>query len=251
MKKPYLCEIIKKTELIKDTFDIVVKFPEMSAPGQFIHVLCGDGVLLRRPISICDAGDDWLRFIFSVRGEGTKRLAQYKTGDMLDILGPLGNTSFNMKKRGEGTAVVIGGGIGIFPLYYLAKSMGGNVEAILGFRSKNLIIMEDEFKGVCSKIHITTDDGSYGTHGFVTDALLERMKKGDVSSLYACGPTCMMKAVKKIAEENDIYCQLSLEERMGCGIGACAVCVCKSKDEYVKICHNGPVFDSREVEFDD
>lgn len=251
MKKPYICEIISKVELVKDTFDIVVEFPEKSTPGQFIHVLCGDGVLLRRPISICDAENGWLRFTFSIRGEGTKRLAQYNVGDKLDILGPLGNTSFNMNKRGEGTAIVLGGGIGIFPLYYLAKNMKGNTESILGFRTKDLIIMEDEFKSVCSQTHIATDDGSCGTHGLVTDVLIERIKKGDVSSLYVCGPTCMMKAVKEIAEQNDIYCQLSLEERMGCGIGACAVCVCKSKGEYVKVCHNGPVFDSKEVDFDD
>ncbi len=250
MKKPFICEIIDKMPLAGDTFDMVVDFPESCSAGQFIHVLCGDGVLLRRPISICDAGKGWMRFVFAVRGEGTKRLAQHKIGDRLDILGPLGN-SFDISKKGEGTSIVLGGGIGIFPLYFLSKALGGSTEAILGFRSKNLVIMEDEFEKVCSKTHIATDDGSYGTHGLVTDVLTERLKHGDVSSIYVCGPTPMMRAVKKIAADNNIFCQLSLEERMGCGIGACAVCVCKSQGEYLKICQNGPVFDAQEVDFDE
>ncbi|OQB14055.1 MAG: Dihydroorotate dehydrogenase B (NAD(+)), electron transfer subunit [Firmicutes bacterium ADurb.Bin193] len=250
MKKPHICEILDKQELTENTFDMVVSFPQSALPGQFIHVLCGEGVLLRRPMSICDAGRGWLRFIFDVRGEGTKRLAQHKIGDSLDILGPLG-TGFNIEKKGEDTPIVLGGGIGIFPLLMLAKSLGKNTEAILGFRTKSLIIMEDEFNEACAHTHITTDDGSYGICGLVTDCLTNRISKGDVSSVYACGPMPMMKAVKKITEASGIYCELSLEQRMGCGIGACAVCVCKSNGEYLKVCQNGPVFDAREVDFDD
>ena len=250
MKKAHLCRLIDKKILAGNVVDMKVQFSEDSKPGQFIHVSCGEGVFLRRPISICDAGDGWLRFTFAVRGRGTKLLAQYKSGDFLNILGPLGN-SFNTDKKGGKTSLVVGGGIGIFPLLYLSKSLGSNTEAILGFRTKNLIVMEDEFKSVCSRVHIATDDGSCGHKGFVTDILEERIAKGGISSVYTCGPAPMMAAVKRIAESNGIYCQVSLEERMGCGIGICAVCVCKSKGEYVKICQNGPVFDSEEVDFDD
>jgi dihydroorotate dehydrogenase electron transfer subunit len=138
-----ICKIIKKTQLCKEVFDFEVEFSHRPLPGQFIHVLCGDGVFLRRPISICDYNEGILRFSFAVRGEGTKRLANHNEGDMLDILGPLGR-GFDTGKSGEGTAVVVGGGIGIFPLYFLSKRI--KTEAILGFRTKDAVIMEDDFK---------------------------------------------------------------------------------------------------------
>ncbi len=243
-----ICKIIKKTQLCKEVFDFEVEFSHRPLPGQFIHVLCGDGVFLRRPISICDYNEGILRFSFAVRGEGTKRLANHNEGDMLDILGPLGR-GFDTGKSGEGTAVVVGGGIGIFPLYFLSKRI--KTEAILGFRTKDAVIMEDDFKSVCSAVHIATDDGSYGFHGLVTDVLQGRLEKADVTSVYACGPMPMMKEIKRITEDMGIFCQLSLEQRMGCGIGACSVCVCKSKGEYKKVCQNGPVFNAREVDFDE
>ena len=250
MKTTHICEIISKKEISNGIFDVIVKFPETSQPGQFVHILCGDGVLLRRPISICDCGNGWLRFIFAVRGEGTKLLSLKQEGDMLDIMGPLG-MGFNVSKKGDGTAILIGGGIGIYPLINLAKALGNNVEAILGFRNKDLIVLEDEFNKICDKTHIATDDGSYGFKGLVTDVLSRQIKLKKVTSIYACGPMPMMKAIKEIALENNITCQLSLEERMGCGIGACAVCVCKAKGEYTKVCQSGPVFDAKEVDFND
>ena len=244
-----MCEILSKEILPDGSVDMNVQFPVPASPGQFIHVKCGDGVLLRRPISICDAGSGWLRFVFAVRGEGTECLARLNPGDAVDILGPLG-VGFNPDKKGEGVPVVVGGGIGIFPLLYLSGHTGAKTEAILGFRSADAVVMEEEFSNVCAKTYIATDDGSYGEKGFVTDVLRRRIAEGGVSSIYVCGPTPMMKAVKAVAESTGIYCELSLEERMGCGIGACAVCVCKSEGEYVKVCQNGPVFDSREVDFD-
>lgn len=246
MKQSYMCKILSINSPVKDIYDVVVKFPLNTQPGQFIHILCGGDALLRRPISICDSGDGWLRFIYQVRGKGTKLLSQFKEGDELDILGPLGQ-GFNASKRGDGTAVVIGGGIGIYPLLKLAKALGNNTEAILGFRTKELITLEDEFKAVCDT-HIATDDGSYGHHGFVTDVLKERIASGNVTSIYSCGPVPMMSAIKKIAAENGIYCQLSMEERMGCGIGMCAVCTCKSHGENVKVCQKGPVFDAEDLD---
>lgn len=247
MKTTHICEILSMQEIAKDTFDCCVQFPEPAEPGQFIHVLCGEAVLLRRPISICDSGENWLRFIFQVRGQGTELLAQKKEGDTLDILGPLGQ-GFNAEKRGDGTAILVGGGIGIFPLIKLAKRLGHAVESITGFRTKDLIVLKDEFEKICDTAYIATDDGSFGHHGLVTDVLKERVEKGGVSAIYCCGPIPMMKAVKQIALENDIYCELSMEQRMGCGIGACAVCTCKSNGSNVKVCQNGPVFNAKEVD---
>lgn len=250
MKKKHLCEILEKKELVPGAFDITVGFHEKCFPGQFIHIGCGDGVFLRRPISICDFDGERLRFCFAIRGEGTKRLAAFEKGDPLDILGPLGNP-FKPEKKGAGVPLVIGGGIGIYPLLFLAKRLGEKTEAILGFRTQELISMKDDFEAVCARTHIATDDGTFGVHGVVTDILSERVKAGDISAIYACGPSPMMKTVKEIAAENKIACELSMEQRMGCGIGVCAVCVCKSKGEYVKVCQRGPVFDAGEVDFDD
>lgn len=250
MKKPYICKILNKTQLCTDTFDFVVEFPEQPKPGQFIHILCGDGVLLRRPVSICDYSDNRLRFTFAVRGEGTKRLAKYDAGDSLDILGPLGR-GFSVDKKGDKTPLVIGGGIGIFPLYFLARQLGGKTEAILGFQNKSCVIMNEDFDSVCARTYLSTDDGSYGFHGLVTDVFRKRLEKGDISSVYSCGPMPMLKAIAGIAKQNGIFCELSLEQRMGCGIGACAVCVCKTKMGFSKVCQLGPVFNAKEVDFDE
>ncbi len=249
MEKPHVCKIISKTLLCPKTYEFIIEFPERPKPGQFIHVDCGDGVLLRRPMSICDYYDNKLKFAFAVRGEGTKRLAKFSVGDKLDVLGPLG-IGFSLDKKGSGTPLVVGGGIGIFPLYFALKHLGEKAEAIIGFKTKAQKTMESEFNLACANTQICTDDGSYGSCGLVTDLLTERLKKGDITSIYVCGPTEMMKAVSKIANENNIFCELSLEERMGCGIGACAVCVCKISGQYKKVCQNGPVFNAKEVDFD-
>ncbi|MDR0405577.1 MAG: dihydroorotate dehydrogenase electron transfer subunit, partial [Clostridiales bacterium] len=243
------CEILDIRQLNAETYDVVVRFPETAAPGQFIHVLCGGDTLLRRPISICDAEPGKLRFTFAARGEGTRLLARKKRGDTLDILAPLGN-GFNVTKKGDGVPVVVGGGIGVFPLYFLSKCFGGAAEAVLGFRCAEAVLMAEEFAAVCAATELATDDGSLGFHGFAADLLAARLARGGVTSVYACGPAPMLRAVKRVAEERRVYCQLSLEQRMGCGIGACAVCVCNSGGEFVKVCQKGPVFDAGEVDFD-
>ncbi len=247
MKQAYMCKILNINNPCVGVYDVLVEFPESTQPGQFVHILCGGDTLLRRPISICDSGEGWLRFVYQVRGKGTELLSKAKEGDELDILGPLGS-GFNCKNRGEGTAIVIGGGIGVFPLLKLAKELGDNTESILGFRTKDLVVLTDEFEKICTKTHIATDDGTMGHHGFVTEVLKERIAKGDVTSIYSCGPVPMMKAIKEIALENNIFCQLSMEERMGCGIGMCAVCTCKSHGENVKVCQKGPVFDAQDLD---
>lgn len=249
MKKTYKCELILKTELCPGIFDFVVKAPEIAEQatvGQFLHISCGGSTLLRRPISICDFGEGFVRFAFQVKGEGTKELAAFKVGDMIDIMGPLGH---GFKIEQDKKAVVIGGGIGVFPLLKLARETQGAV--FLGFRTKDLVVLEDDYLQAHDNVTICTDDGSYGYNGFAIAAMSEYLLENEVDVIYCCGPTPMLKAVKQVAEHKNIPCQLSLEQRMGCGIGACLTCVCETKDEgmgkYKQVCTCGPVFDSKEV----
>lgn len=246
MKRNRLCKIIKMENPADKVYDVTVEFPEKAQPGQFVHILCGGDTMLRRPISICDSTEGTLRFIFQVRGKGTQLLSQRKVGQYLDILGPLGR-GFDCGKK-DGISVVIGGGIGVFPLLMLAKELSGAVYGIFGFRSKNYVVLEDDFNAACDRTYITTDDGSCGRHGLVTDVLNEVIAAQKVGAVYACGPAPMLKAVKDITEKNGIFCELSAEQRMGCGIGSCAVCTCKSHGENVKVCKQGPVFNARDLD---
>ncbi len=249
MNKNYLCKLLEKKELADGIFDFTVDAPEIvkkTVPGQFLHVLCSDKVFLRRPISICDAYDNKLRFIFEVKGEGTLELAKKNIGDEIDILGPLGNGFID--KIAE-KPVVIGGGIGVFPLFKLAKQLK-NPEIFLGFRSKDRVVMEDEFKKL-GNTNISTDDGSYAYSGFAVELLEKYLDENECDMIFSCGPTPMLKAVKVIAERRNIPCRISLEQRMGCGIGACLVCSCETifegTDKYKRVCKDGPVFYSSEV----
>ena len=222
-------------------------------PGQFIDVYVNDdSKLLPRPISICEVKDDSLRIVYRVVGGGTKIMSTYKEGDEIQITGPLGN-GFDMK---DGKAILVGGGIGIPPMVELAKNLSEkigkeNVISVMGYRDE--IFLVDELEQF-STVVIATEDGSTGTKGTVIDALNENGVDGDV--LYACGPIPMLKALKDWANEKGIECQISLEERMACGIGACLACVCKTKekDEHSnvcnkRICKDGPVFDANEIDF--
>lgn len=249
MKKTYKCKLTLKTELCPGIWDYVVEAPEIAKEakiGQFLHIACGGGTLLRRPISICDVGENFVRFAFQVKGEGTKLLAQRQVGDEIDIMGPLGN-GFTTKP-GE-KAVVIGGGIGVFPILRLARETDSAV--FLGFRTKDMIVMEDDYNEANKNVTICTDDGSYGYDGFAIAAMGEYLLDNEVDVIYCCGPKPMLKAVKQIAEYRKIPCQLSLEERMGCGIGACLTCVCETTNagmaKYKQVCSCGPVFDAKEV----
>lgn len=249
MKKSYKCKLILKNELCPGIWDFVVEAPEIAAQaeiGQFLHIACGGGTLLRRPISICDTGEKFVRFAFQVKGEGTRLLAGYEVGDMIDIMGPLGH-GFTVRP-GEKT-VVIGGGIGVFPILKLARETDSAV--FLGFRNKDLVVMEDDFNEASDNVTICTDDGSYGYNGFAIAAMGEYLLENKADVIYCCGPKPMLKAVKQIAEYRNIPCQLSLEERMGCGIGACLTCVCETTGEGMakmkQVCTCGPVFDSKEV----
>ena len=243
-------EIIKKSEMLSGLHDFVIKAPEIAKTakaGQFVHILCGEGTFLRRPISICEVFSDAIRIVVAEKGTGTKNLANMQVGDCLDVLGPLGR-GFDISKRPDGTVLLIGGGIGIFPLLQLSKDLETDVDTILGFRNKELIVMQDEFPN----LHIATDDGSFGTKGLVTDIAEKLISEKKIGSIYACGPTPMLRAVKNLAEKHNLHCQISMEERMGCGVGACLVCVCKtSNGAYAPVCKSGPVFMANEVSFDD
>ncbi len=247
-----ICELVKKTRVKENIFDYVIDCPEMAEqtkPGQFLHLLCGGDAFLRRPISICDVTENrYLRFIFEVRGEGTRALAEKKAGERLDVLGPLGN-GFTLYPEDEDAVLLIGGGIGVFPLLNLAKKLEGKATTILGFRNKDAVMMEQEFINVSRDMFLATDDGSCGFHGRVTDVLSNILKSNKVSRIYTCGPTVMMKAVTEMAAEYGVPVQVSLEERMGCGVGACVTCTCTVNGSRKRVCKDGPVFDGAEVEF--
>ncbi|MDD2959237.1 MAG: dihydroorotate dehydrogenase electron transfer subunit [Lachnospiraceae bacterium] len=222
-------------------------------PGQFISVYSRDkSRMLPRPISICETDRDKgrLRIVYRVAGKGTEEFSGYQAGEMLDILGPLGN-GFPLERMAEGKkAFLIGGGIGIPPMVQLSKELKGEKQMVLGYRDE--LFLTEDLKANGS-LFIATEDGSTGTRGNVLDCIREHQLTADV--IYACGPTPMLRALKAYAEENGIECWISLEEKMACGIGACLACVCKSKEvdahskvHNKRICKEGPVFLSTEVE---
>lgn len=254
MKQTYKCRIVSKKEISDGIFDFTIENGDIAKAaqcGQFLHIDCGEKTFLRRPISICDAYEDKIRFIFQVKGSGTKALADIDEGRYINVMGPLGH-GFEIREDLK-NAVIIGGGIGVFPLYMLAKKISADV--FLGFRSKELVVMEDEFKAVSKSITVGTDNGSYGYNGYIASAMEKYLDENECDIIYCCGPKPMLKAVKAIAESRGILCQLSLEQRMGCGIGACLVCSCETvhegTDKYMRVCKNGPVFYSTEVTLND
>ena len=213
---------------------------------------------MRRPISIHNLNKEEgiLEFIFQVKGKGTEILSKKEEGDLIDIIGPLGYGTFKYDEYQN--LAIIGGGIGVFPLYELAKcakAENKTVNTYLGFRSKDFVLLENEFRNVSDEVILTTDDGSYSQKGFSINYLEKDIDAGKIDSIYACGPLPMLKAVQKLALEKNIPCQISLEEKMGCGLGVCLGCAVKtaqsSKEapEYLHVCKAGPVFNANDVEF--
>lgn len=252
LKKTNICKIISAEKMAEDVFDFTVESDSIASEakaGQFLHIDCGDAAnnLLRRPISICDVNGNNVRFVFQKKGSGTDALSCKKAGDTLDIMGPLGNGFIIMPESKK--PVVIGGGIGIFPLYMLCRQLD-NPTALLGFRSKERVCMENEFAKV-AKTCVATDDGSYGYNGYAADVLEKMLADGECDMIYSCGPLPMLRMVKALAERYGVKCQISLEQRMGCGIGACLVCTCETivGDAFKnkRVCKDGPVFWSSEV----
>ena len=262
MAKTMIAELVKKEQLKNDIFKFSVKAPEIvndSKPGNFIEIRVSDQTepFLRRPISIynLDKENGILEFIFQVKGKGTKILANKEAGEGIDIIGPLGFGTF--KYENYSNIAVIGGGIGVFPLYELskcAKKDNKTVSTYLGFRNEDYVVLEEEFKNVSDKLLITTDDGSYGQEGFAINFLKEDLEKQKVDCIYACGPLPMLRAIRTLAIEKDIPCQISLEEKMGCGLGVCLGCAVKTarsteeNPEYWHVCKGGPVFQAKDVE---
>lgn len=246
-------EIVKKEQTAEGTFDLTLScrdLCELANPGQFVHISV-PGFFLRRPISICDIDKDkgTIRIVFQIKGKGTDALSKFKVGEKLDMLGPLG-FGFQLLEKDK-KVITIGGGIGTPPMLAVAKHYGENATAISGFRTKDLVILQDDFKAQGNKAILCTDDGTAGEKGFVTDALARCIKEEKPDIIYACGPIVMLKAVSKIANDNEIRCQISLEERMACGVGACLGCAVKlnmgGREFYGHVCKIGPVFEAKEV----
>lgn len=262
MPKQVFAKLIKKQEIIKDIYKFSVKAPEIvetAKPGNFIEIRVTEGIdpFLRRPISIynLDKENGILEFIFQVKGKGTEILSKKEEETDIDIIGPLGHGTFKFEKYKN--IAVIGGGIGIFPLYELSKEAKQNdikVNCYLGFRNKNFVMLEKEFEEITDNLTITTDDGTYKEKGFAIDYLIKDMESEKYECIYACGPLPMLKAIQKYANENNIDCQISLEEKMACGLGVCLGCAVKTakspKDapEYWHVCKGGPVFQAKDVE---
>ena len=216
----------------------------ITAPGQFVNIKL-DGLYLRRPISVCDLEKNVLTIIYKVVGEGTEQLSKMKAGAVLDVLTGLGN-GYDTALSGD-RPLLLGGGVGVPPLYLLAKKLlpeGKKVTAVLGFNTKDEVFYENEFKALGAVTIITTADGSYGKRGFVTDAL----DGIGYTHFYTCGPEPMLKAVYRATKTSG---QFSFERRMGCGFGACMGCSCKTITGYKRICKEGPVLMKEEILWED
>lgn len=248
--------IISQEMLSPDIYSMWLSAGEIAdqaAPGQFISLYCEDsGRILPRPISICEIDRERgaLRIVYRIAGQGTAEFSRKKSGDTIDILGPLGN-GFPMEKLEGKRALLMGGGIGVPPMLETAKEAKGDVTVIAGYRDKNTFLQKEFEKA--GKLMIATEDGSLGTKGNVMDAVRENHLEADI--IFACGPGPMLRAIKAYGEEKGIPCYISMEERMACGIGVCLACVCKSKEvdshshvHNKRICKDGPVFLSTEVE---
>ena len=241
MKQEFF-EIIENEPIEKDVFRMILKgnTDEIKRTGQFVNIKI-EGNFLRRPISVCNWETDKLTLIYKVVGEGTKKLSAYKSGVKLDILTGLGN-GYCTEKSGE-EPLLIGGGVGVPPLYALCKELiseGKKPTVILGFNSKDDVFYESEFESLCARVIVATADGSHGVKGFVTDA----MNDISYSYFYTCGPEGMLKAVFAKTKTSG---QFSFEERMGCGFGACMGCSCKTVTGYKRICKEGPVLQKEEI----
>lgn len=229
-KNVYLMRLCGKTDAV-------------TAPGQFVNIRI-DGLYLRRPISVCDKDGDMLTLIYKVVGRGTEKMSAMKEGETLDVLTGLGN-GYDTSLSGD-RPLLLGGGVGVPPLYLLAKKLKGegkNVSVILGFNTESEVFFEEEFKALGCEVKVVTADGSYGEKGFVTSVLPD-----GYTYFYTCGPEPMLKAVYKSTVTEG---QMSFEERMGCGFGACMGCSCKTLTGYKRICKDGPVMKKEEILWED
>ena len=234
--------VIENTPLTGNVYKMLLKgdTQEITNCGQFVNIKL-DGLFLRRPISVCDCEGDILTLIYKVVGCGTEQMSKMSEGETLDLLTGLGN-GYDTSLSGQ-TPILLGGGVGVPPMYMLCKKLiaeGKKVSVILGFNRADEVFFEEEFKALGAKVTVTTVDGSYGVKGFVTDV----MKSANYSYFYTCGPEPMLKAVYNTSKTEG---QFSFEERMGCGFGACMGCSCKTITGYKRICKEGPVMKKEEI----
>lgn len=257
MKVKEWCTVLSQECIGTDIYSMWIQTGEIgkeAVPGQFVSLYSSNGSkLLPRPISLCEIDNEnsRLRIVYRVTGKntGTEEFSGLKQGDRIEVLGPLGN-GFPLEEAEGKTVFLMGGGIGIPPMLETAKRVQGKVVSILGYRDELFLTEEFEKEG---QLYVATESGSAGTKGNVMDAIRENSLKADV--IFACGPTPMLRAIKAYAEENNIACWISMEEKMACGVGACLACVCKSKDvdhhshvHNKRVCKDGPVFKASEVE---
>ena len=243
--KQGIFEISSNKKLTENVYEMILTgdTSDITACGQFINIKL-DGLYLRRPISVCDKSDDTVIIVYKVVGVGTEQMSKMTKGEKLDVLTGLGN-GYDLTLSGD-KPLLLGGGVGVPPLYMLAKKLkeqGKAVEVVLGFNTESEIFYEQQFKDLGCNVTVTTADGSYGVKGFVTDAY-----PADYSYFYTCGPEPMLKAIYKTAKTEG---QMSFEERMGCGFGACMGCSCKTITGYKRICKDGPVMKKEEILWED
>ncbi len=253
-KEVVVGKIIGQGEIAPMIFKMIIKAPKVSETaraGQFVNVYPeSKSTILPRPISISEVGEDTITLVYGVVGEGTKEFSKLVSGDTIKISTPLGN---GYSVQDANVSVLVGGGIGVPPLVELAKAIKGTKIAVLGFREAPFLVDELESLGV--KVYIATDNGSVGFKGNVVELIKAENIKGDY--FYSCGPKVMLKSLAAYCEEINVPIQVSLEERMGCGYGACVGCVCKTKSdsekgfEHKKVCKDGPVFLGAEVKWDE
>ncbi len=248
-------KVIKKETLAKNIYSYIIHTPEIAhiaKPGQFIQVKA-NGFVLRRPISICeiDKENGNIIMVFEVRGEGTEEIAKINQNGYIDIIGPLGK-GFTILDKSTKVAI-IGGGIGVPPMLELAKHYGKNSTVIIGFHNVEKMILKDDFEHLGLKTIVCTDDGSYGEKGFVTLELEKLLENESIDIIYACGPYMMLKVLAYMCKAREIRCEISMEQRMACGVGNCLVCACKIKRKdnefFAHVCKDGPVFKAEEVFF--
>lgn len=249
-------EVLGQRLLAQDSYELSLRgalASQVKSPGQFVNLRIGQDALhvLRRPISIADYdhAEQTLKLVYRVVGEGTAKLSALRAGDVLDVLGPLGNGyDLDTLEAGQ-SALLVGGGIGVPPLYGLAKAFrdkGVRTIHLLGFNQASEVFYREEFEAL-GETHIVTVDGSVGYKGFVTDAIRQLSEVGDLrfDAYYSCGPLPMLKALSAQLADQRGY--LSLEQRMACGMGACYACVCHQGDHYSRICYDGPVYEAGSI----
>lgn len=250
-------KVIEKNEFCGNNVLLRLENKEISekaCPGQFVNVRCpgDDSLILRRPISIMNADPEagWFEIAFEIRGKGTRVLSTVSKGDVLDIMGPLGK-GFDFSQQFNRIAV-IGGGIGIYPLYFLGKRASNcEIDVFMGYRCADRVVLNNEFDREGCSIYLATDDGSAGYSGYITSLFRKIYEPGRYDMIYVCGPEIMIRTVAGMLGEEKSICQISLEERMGCGIGACLVCSCEVNTGEAgarkTVCKDGPVFRASEL----